>query len=197
MTAAFIDTNEENQKLILRWTAAGHEVIHDRMVFRHKMMRKEFPCDAIVKYRDGSPVISCGKTVRISDVLPERADIALDADGKLIDERDFERRYKEYARWFQYIEGTDIDAEPVPDPLDYVLATPDEFSESNGFVRINFDARTPAPERTHMYDPIKDELVEIKEVQATSLAAIKAMLDQLTSQPERRGPGRPRKELED
>lgn len=194
MTAAFVDTNEENQKLILRWTAAGHEVIHDRMVFRHKAMKKDLPPDTLVKYNDGTPIISCGKPVHVGDMLPERVDIALDSDGKLVGQQDFERRYREYARWFQYIEGTDVDVEPVPDPVDFVLATPDTFSESNGFVQINFDARVPAPERTHMYDPLKDELVEIKEVQATSLEAIKAMLEQMTSTPERRGPGRPRKD---
>lgn len=196
MTAAFIDTNEENQKLILRWTAAGHEVLHDRMVFRHKAMRKDLPDDTIVKFNDGTPLISFGKPVRVGDMLPERVDVALDADGKMVSDQDFERRYREYARWFQYIEGTDIDAEPVPSILEYVLATPDTFSESAGFVQIHFDARVPAPERMHMYDPIKDELVEIKEVQATSLEAVKAMLEKMTEKTEHRGPGRPRKELQ-
>lgn len=193
MSLGFVDTNEENQKLFLRWTAAGHEVIHDRMVFRHKMMRKDIDQHAVVKFKDGSPVISHGKPVLVRDVLPERQDIALDMDGKLFGEDEFARRYKEYIRWFQYVEGTDIDVEFIPDPLDYVLATPDKFSESGGFVQINFDAKRPAPaEATHKYDPIADEMVEIKQIQATTVKALEELLRQAT---ERRGPGRPRKEV--
>lgn len=190
MSAAHFDTNEENQKLVMRWTMAGHEVIPDRMLFRHKGMRKTFPPDAILKYSDGTPVISFGKTVAISDILPERADIALDADGRLLNEHDFERRYREYLAWFTYVEGSEIESEPVPGALDFVLATPDVFSESNGFVQINFDARVPAPqERTHFWDDKNDRLVAIEEAQGTTLEAIKLLLEKST-----RGPGRPRKE---
>lgn len=192
MSAGFMDTSEENQKLILRWTAAGHEVIHDRMVFRHKLLRKDLAPDALVRFQDGSPIISHGKSVRVSDLLPERADVALDGDGKLFGETEFTKRYHEYARWFQYVEGTDLSCEPVPDPLTYILATPDTFSESPGFVEIHYDARKPAEqEATHKYDPIRDQMVEITEAQKTQGKAIEVLLEQVL---EKRGPGRPRKE---
>lgn len=174
-----------DQELFVKWTAAGHEVISERGLFRHKSFKKAFPRDAVVKV-DGAPLMNYGKPVKIADLLPERADLALDADGNVVSQEEFGRRYLQWLGWFSFVEGSDITAEPVPGVLDYLIRVPDRFSESPGFVDVNYDARVPAPEKTHEYDAATDRLIPIVEKQGK---ALEFLLEKAT-----RGPGRPRKD---
>lgn len=189
--AEFIDTDEEMQKMVMRWTTAGHEFIPERSTFRHRMFKKDLdPCTPI-RFEDGTPVVLYGKQVTVGDVLPERADLALDANGKLLNANEFEKRYREWQRWFRLVEGSDPNSEPVPDVFDYVTAIPDPFSDSPGMVQVHYDARKPAEaERTHHYDPDTDQLVEIKESLSTQNEALRMLIENS----QRRGPGRPRKD---
>jgi hypothetical protein len=194
--AADFDSSDEYQKLILKWTAAGHEVIHERGTFRHKDYKKELPPETVVKL-DGAPLLSShGKTVEAGELLPERTDLALDMDGNILPEHEFVKRYKNYLNWFNYVEGSDPGAEPIPDRIEYVMQVPDKFSESGGFVEAGWDARKPPEEEaTHKYDPVKDEMVEMVRGQGEALGtAMEAVQKLLEERPAKRGPGRPRKE---
>lgn len=191
--AEFIDTDEEMQKMVMRWTTAGHEFIPERTTFRHRMFKKDLDPCTVIRYEDGTPIILYGKQVTVGDVLPERADLALDSSGKLLNANDFEKRYEEYLRWFRMVEGSDPKSEPIPDIVDFVTAIPDPFSDSPGMVQVHYDARKPAEvERTHLYDPNTDQLVEINKSLETQGKAIEHLLEKSM----RRGPGRPRKDEE-
>ena len=195
------DSSDEWAKLAMKWNAAGHTVLHDRGTFRHKAYMKNLDPELIIK-RDGAPYItSHGHTLRIKDVLPERADLCLDMDGNVLPQHEFEKRYREFLNWFEYIEGSDPGAEHIPNAERYICQVPDTFSESPGMVEAGWDARKPAEEdRTHKYDPNTDKMVEI--VQASNekadltMEAIKRLLEQNAERdaaPAKRGPGRPRK----
>ena len=195
-------TSYEWQKLVMKWTAAGHEVLHDRGTFRHKAFKKDLPRDLVIRREGGLPFITHhDHELHAGDVLPERADLALDAEGNVLPQHIFEKRYLEFLNWFDFVEGSDPKAEPIPNVEQYISLTYDMFSESNGMVEIGFDAHKPAPEeRTHMYNPQNDELIEIVKGQGdaldTTLAAVKRLLeDKPPEEPIKRGPGRPRKEV--
>lgn len=177
----------------IRWQTAGHEVMHERNTFRHRAYRKDFAPDAVVKV-DGIPLILNGSVVKVSELFPERADLALDMDGNLLQQHEFSRRYVDWLQWFTWHEATDITAEPVPDVLDFINRTRDIFNESGGMIPIHFDARKPAEDvPTHRYDPNSDKLIEIAETQATLAEGVKFLLEQNLN---KRGPGRPPKEIE-
>ena len=192
------DSGDDNQKLVMRWMAAGHEVVHERGTFRHKAYKKEFKPDTPVKQNGAQMIMSNGHALVAGDILPERADLALDMDGNVLPQHEFEKRYREFLNWFTMVEGSDPGAEYVPNAAQYVCQTPDTFSESPGMVEIGFDASKPAEEdRTHRYDQDRDELVEIVkaqgEVAGTALEAVKQLLEERT--PEKNKGGRPRKEV--
>lgn len=189
-----MDMDKDYQKLIMRWMSMGHEIIHERRLYRHKVYRKDFAPDRVITL-DGLPLMSFGETVKFGDLLPERADLCLDMNGAVVDAQTFTTRYKDYLRGFDFPEMADLDAEFVPDVKDYILATPDKFSDSRGFVPIHYDARKKPDEvRTHLYDPNNDQMIEIAKNQQITAEVLQAMLEQIAT-PEKRGPGRPRKEL--
>lgn len=178
--AEYLDMDKDYQKLVMRWTAAGHDIMHDRRVFRHRVYKKDFPADTIIKV-EGVPLVCEGGTVKIGDVFPERADLALDMNANVVSQDIFTKRFREYLGWFQFTEQTDIDAEFVPDVIDYLTQTWDTFSDSNGFVRINYDGNKPAEaELTHHYDPRNDTFVEIVKNQEMTAQVLQEMLDRLT-----------------
>jgi hypothetical protein len=188
--AEYLDMDEDYQKLVMKWMAAGHEVIHERRVFRHRTYKKDFPSDQVIK-RNGIPFITdCGHKLTFGDVFPERADLALDMNGCVVSQEVFTTRYKEYLGWFQFTENSDLDAEFIPDVNDYLSQTYDTFSDSKGFVQIGYDARKPAEiEATHLYDPRNDQMVEITKNQELTAQVLQSMLDKLT-QPDKNGPKR-------
>lgn len=212
--AADYDTDAEWQKLVITWQAAGHEVIHERGTFRHKTYRKDFPPETVIRKRDGMPYLTNHKdengelhTLLTGEVLPERADMCLDEKGRMIDQHEFEKRYiNDFLSWFKWVEQSEIEAEPIPNAERWICMIPDPFSESPGMVEVGFDAHRPADmERTHKYDPQRDELVEImkvdREAQTITLKAVQQLLETQAAkddarkvEPQKRGPGRPRKE---
>ncbi len=176
----------------IRWQTAGHEYIPERNLYRHRAYRKEFAPGIAVKL-DGVPLIVEGCLVKTEELLPERADLALDMDGNILPQHEFERRYIDWLQWFTWHEATDLTAEPIPNVLDFVLKAKDVFSESNGLIPIHYDARKPAEIATHRYDPMSDKMIEIAETQATIAKGLEFLLEQNLN---KRGPGRPPKELE-
>ncbi len=203
------DTDEDWQKLVMKWSAAGHEVLHERKTFRHKAYKKDLDPEAVIQRRVGSDLVpyttSTGHTLTFGDVLPERADLCLDMDGHMLPQHEFEKRYFEFLNWFNYVEGSDPKAEPIPNAEQWICMIPDPFSESPGMVEAGWDARKPSPaedERTHRYDPRTDEMVEIVKQQgeATNLTleAVRQLLEAaqtpVVDEPKKRGRGRPRKD---
>lgn len=186
------DIDEELQKLMLRVLASGHEFIPERRLYRHKSFKKSFPKGTLIKV-DGVPLITpFGNTVTTDEVFPERADLCLDSDGNVLPPHTFAERYKQWLSFFKMVENTDINAEPIPDPTEWVVQQFDEYSESGGLVTIGYDAKKPAEvEATHLYDPRNDKLVEID----ANMKVMSELLTKLaTKELERRGPGRPPKE---
>ena len=168
MSAAMdFDTDSAWQALALKWQAADHTVIHSRGTFRHKAYKKDLDPELVIK-RDGVPFMtSNGHTLTFKDLLPERADLCLDMDGNVLPQHEFEKRYREFMNWFNFVEGSDPGAEHIPNAEQWICQTPDTFSESPGMVEIGFDARKPAEEeRTHKYDPASDKMIEV--MQATN-----------------------------
>ena len=195
-SAIQFDTSDDWQRLVMKWTAAGHEVIHERGTFRHKAYRKNLDPNTPVKIDGVQFITSHGHALTYGDILPERADLALDIDCNVLPQHEFENRYLEYLNWFDFGEGSDPKAEYIPHVTKYISQTPDVFSESPGMVEIGFDARKPAPdvERTHLYNPVTDEMVEVQKKQGEALETTLAAVKQLLESPPKRGPGRPRKD---
>ena len=208
---ADFDSSDDWQKLVLKWSAAGHEVLHERSTFRHKAYKKDFDPKTVIQRRVGNDLVpymtSTGHTLTVGDVLPERADLCLDIDGHMLPQHEFEKRYFEFLNWFNYVEGSDPKAEHIPNAEQWICMIPDPFSESTGMVEAGWDARKKAPdeeERTHRYDPRTDEMVEIvkQQCEATSLTmeAVRQLLEASQNkepakdEPKKRGPGRPRKD---
>jgi hypothetical protein len=192
---AGFDTSDSWQKLVMKWNAAGHEVIHDRSTLRLVQYRKEFDPSTPVM-RDGKQfVTSSGHRLVVGDLFPERADLCLDANANMISQRMFEDRYITYLKWFDYVEGSDPEDEPIPNIKNYIAQTNDRFSDSRGMVEIGFDADKPAEkEMTHMYDPGRDELVEVTKKQGEALETTLEAVKKLLEMPPKRGPGRPPRE---
>lgn len=191
---------QEFQELALRLQAAGHTIIHERSTFRHRAFKQDFHPETIIRVRkDGSdtaePLLtSLGNTVKVSQVYPERADLCLDADGVILNEAEFAKRYK---AWLEVTlpDFCTPDAEPIPDPAAWIIKIRDPFSESPGPVEVDYDARKPAEkEATHMYNPQTDELIErIASGQESQSAALLVALEELKELRERSRPGRPKK----
>jgi len=207
--ATDFDTSEEWQKLTMKWMAAGHEVIHARGTFRHKAYRQEFEPDQIIFRERGVPFIThSGKTLRVGDVYPERADVCLNMDAIMLPQHEFEKRYIEVLNWYNFVEGSDPKSEPIPNINRYISHIKDPFSESPGPVEIGFDAHKPAEaDPTHHYDSDKDKMVEIVKQQGEAanltMEAVKQLLEERlerdtapdpSNEPAKRGPGRPRKD---
>lgn len=190
------NSNDEQQKRWFRWVSAGHTIVHERDTFRHRVYKKDLDPTIPVRMDGVQMIMSNGHALVVGDVLPERADLALDSDGNLLPQHEFEKRYKEFLNWFTFVEGSDPSCEYIPSSRDWISQTPDTFSESPGMVEIGFDAtRLPTKERTHLYDSSNDKLVEIVkaqgDAQSTVLDAVKQLLE---VQAAKKSPGRPRKE---
>ena len=178
-----------------RLQAAGHEIIPARRTYRHAGFKQDFHPDTIVGVRgpDGTktPLLnSFGGQITVGEILPERADLALDETGCIVPQSLFEER------WVAFLDNTmlygDPKMEPIPDVEKWVRMIPDKFSEGPGYIEVGFDAQKPAEmEATHVYDPGKNEIIdklnEQGETQVVVAEAIKTLLE------ERKKPGRPRK----
>lgn len=222
-SALDFDRQKDWQNLVNRWNAAGHTIVYERGTYRHKAYIKEFPPETVIQRdMDGKSIpylTSTGHTLTYGDVLPERADLCLDQEAKMVPKHVFEKRYEEFIKWFNYIQGAELDSVYVPDHDKWISQIPDPFSESPGSVEAGWDARKPAPpesERTERYDPRLDKMIEIqqedrkrsdlttealvkfleesKSTPQTEIAVVTPVAATEPEPPKRRGPGRPRKE---
>jgi hypothetical protein len=161
-----LDMDQDYQKFVMKVMAGGHELVPERRLYRHKSYRKDFPKGTPIKVDGVQYITHFGVALTTDMVLPERADLCLDSDGNLVSQQTFTARFREWLRWFEMPEGSDIESEFIPDVHEYVASVPDTFGESRGFIEVGYDATKPAETvPTHKYDPRTDEMVEIKETQ--------------------------------
>lgn len=132
---------------IAKWQRLGHEPIWERGTVRLRELRHQVPANQPVQVLDKASgeyrplILSCGRPLLCGEVLPERADLALDNEGRLLSQADFEARYEKYLSAFSYPDGSDINFEPVPNVVNYVKEHPDPYSESRGMIEIGFDPK--------------------------------------------------------
>lgn len=131
-----------HQDQVQKWIRYGHEPIYERGTVRLREMRKSIPADLDVtvfdKERGGyfPLILSCGRPLKCGEVLPERADLALDEKGRLLSQGEFEQNYMAYLAAFSYPDGSDINFEPIPYVVNYVKEMPDPWSESRAMIEI-------------------------------------------------------------
>lgn len=130
------------QEQLNKWQRLGHEPMWDRGTVRLREFKRTLPRDldvTVLDKRTGQYVpfmLPCGRPLKCGEVLPERADLALDDEGHLLSQADFEQRYDIYLAAFVYPSGSDLAFEPVPNVVQYVSEMPDPWSESKGMVTI-------------------------------------------------------------
>ena len=94
------------QDQINRWQRNGHEPVWDRGTVRLREFKKSFSRGLEVTVLDKASgqyvplMLRCGRPLLCSEVLPERADLALDEDGHLLSQADFEQNYHVYLASF-------------------------------------------------------------------------------------------------
>ena len=136
-----------HQDQVAKWLRYGHEPVYERGTVRLREFKKTLPADREVTVFDKKNerwvplMLSCGRPLKCGEVLPERADLALDDEGRLLSQGEFEQRYMQYLSTFSYTEGSEIGLEPIPFVVNYVKETPDRFSESRGMIEIGFDPK--------------------------------------------------------
>lgn len=125
-----------------RWTMnpGVYAFVPERATMRLREYMKDFDEETVVTV-EGVPLLlpSSGRPLRACEALPERADLALNADGSLVSSAEFTERYKKWLTGHKMPEGTNVDYEPIPNPAYYVRQIPDAYSESNGLMEIAFD----------------------------------------------------------
>jgi hypothetical protein len=135
------------QAQISRWMSNGDEPIRQRGSVRLAKFKKTLPADLEVTVFDKNReayvplLLSDGKPLKCGEVLPERADLALDEKGRLLSQSDFEARYDLFLNSFVFPEGSEVGFEPVPFVVNYIKETPDQWSESRGMVEIRYNPR--------------------------------------------------------
>lgn len=129
------------------WMLMGAEPVIERGTVRLRQFKKSLPADMPVMVRDADSgervpfLLRSGQPLLCGDILPERADLALNEDGTLLHQHEFEPRYAQYLDAFRYAEGSEIILEPVPNVARYVNAKHDTWSESGGYVEIDYDPK--------------------------------------------------------
>lgn len=127
-----------------RWQHLRCEVT-DRGTPRLAQFRKTFSPETDVTVRDpetgtyGPFLLRGGRVLRAAECLPERADLALNEQGQLLDQATFEQRYREYLDTFVMPADSNPHFEPVPKVDDYINAKPDTWTASRAYVEIDFD----------------------------------------------------------
>ena len=192
--------NEEFAERAVRLQSAGHDIVWERSTFRHRDFKKDLDPETPITVREGGervPLLTnYGAAVTASMILPEKLDLAVDADGVLFSQEEFEKRYRAFIM-VTLPDFCDLQNEPVPNASVWLLKIEDPFGESRGSVSIGFDANKPAEnEVTHLYNPENDQLLERMatnqaeqgEALATAMKGVEALLEKAT-----RGPGRPPK----
>lgn len=186
------NTNQSIAKENLeKWQILGHEPIYERGVVRLHQFKKYFAPDVVVKeWSDATDswepirLHSTFEELRAVDVLPERADMALDENGHLLHQGDFEQRYKLYLDAWVYEETADPNFEPIPNVKSYILEEPDNFSESRGYIPLKFDPMLNQefkPEKLYGPDGETEEEFNKNKKMETINPLLEQILDGLTS----------------
>ncbi len=163
----------------------SYEIVPERGIVRLLKYRKSFD-DEVLVMQDGAPLLlkGVGRALRASEVLPERADLALDMDGKLLSQGEFAVRYQEWLGAFSYPEGHEIILDPVPEVSAYVSEEPDAYGESSGYIRIGYPdpADQDKPEIKAQYDTEGRTQEEREADQQSDMqrTMIQALVDKLT-----------------
>lgn len=130
-----------------KWAMLGHEPVYARGTVRLASLKKSFPRDLVVTVFDKDAeayrplILWDGKPLHAHEILPERADLALDERGRVLSQGEFEQNYALYLDAFVYPPGSDPRLEPVPNVVSFISEEPDKFSESRGMVPIRFNPR--------------------------------------------------------
>lgn len=166
-----------------RWTIDPQfEIVPERGLVRLTKYKKDFADDVIVK-RDGVPFLLkySGRALHANEVLRERADLALDQDGNLLGQGDFQARYVEWLDAFTYPEGHETALDPIPEVGAYVSERQDTFSESSGYIAIDFDPRKDSEwEPSEKFDTEGREIQDETVSGALNAMLLKALADKLS-----------------
>lgn len=160
-----------------KWEILGCKPIWQRGTVRLPQFMKTFPHNQIVTVRDSetgeySPFkLRSGRNLVIADIMPERADLALDDKGRLVDQMQFEKNYAIYLDSFVMAPGSEIQNEPVPNVARFVNAKIDPWGESRGSVEVDFD-----PQLDKQF--VAKKLID-KDGNDAELADMKSLLSQL------------------
>lgn len=128
-----------------KWDMLGATPVWERGTVRLPQFRKSFDASTEVMVRNADTGVlepfklKSGRTLMASEVMPERADLALTESGEVLGQRDFEANYEVYLEAFVMPKGFDRSAEPIPNVLRFINAKPDSWGESRGTVEIDFD----------------------------------------------------------
>jgi len=154
-----------------RWQHLRAEVT-DRGTPRLIEFRKDFADNVQVTIRDPETggyapfLLKSGRPLMASECLPERADIALDEQGRLYDQATFEQRYLAYLDTFVVPSSTNLKDEPIPRVTDYINAKPDIWTSSRAYVEIDFDPTSGGEFVPQYYVNEKGESVSVEEYNA-------------------------------
>lgn len=114
-------------------------------------------------------------------MLPERADLALDEQGRLLNQAEFRANWQVFLDAFVYVEGSDTGFEPVPNVVNFVKETPDIYSESPGMIEIGFDPKLNEEFKPRQkYGPdgqSEEDYLRDKEDRSDIAAALKSIAD--------------------
>lgn len=169
-----------------KWQLMGAEPVFARGTVRLDGLKKSFGRDVPVTVLDKETmaykplVLSDGGPLMAHEVLPERADLALDKDGHLLNQGDFSQNYEKYLDSFIYPQGSNPRDEHVPNVVHFVKEMPDPYTESSGMVEIRFDPKLDQPFRPHQrFGPNGESEEEWKREQAKQSGDTAAILKQL------------------
>ena len=169
-----------HQRQLQKWQMNGHEPVYERGSVRLANFKKSLPGDLEVTVLDPATndyvpfMLTCGRALKCGEVLPERADLALDEKGRLRSQAEFEQAYSVFLDAFGYVEGSDTGVEPVPNVVEFVRQTPDTFSESSGMIEIGFDPKLDEefkPQRRYGPDGQSEEEYQQEQADRTDIAS--------------------------
>lgn len=176
-----------HNKQLQKWQRFGHEPVFERGTVRLAGLKKTLPPDLEVTVLDPATneyvpfILTCGRPLLCGEVLPERADLALDEQGRLLNQAEFRARYEVYLDAFVYVEGSDTGFEPVPNVVNFVKETPDIYSESPGMIEIGFDPKLNEEFKPRQkYGPdgqSEEEYLRDREDRSDIAAALKSIAD--------------------
>ena len=173
-------------ELLKKWQMMGAEPVFARGTCRLVEFRKTFSSEVPVTVLDKATmsykplILSDGAPLMAHEVLPERADLALDEDGHLLAQGEFSQNYERYLDSFIYPAGSNPRDEPVPNVVHFVKEMPDPYTESSGMIEIRFDPKLDQPFRPNQrFGPNGESEEEWKREQSKAAGDTTAILKQL------------------